>query len=108
MYRSIHSISFFLGTTILLSTLRTGKSGLCINSYPLDGDTPSAFAIIDLGHVRPIPKLNRIQEAGAMPEGSEPIQKMLPYTYTYDQFAVFFYGDHVFVGGKETPSGSAV
>jgi len=27
------------------------------------------------------------------------------YTYTYDQFTVFFYGDHVFVGGKESPIG---
>ncbi len=27
------------------------------------------------------------------------------YTYTYDQFTVFFYGDHVFVEGKEYPIG---
>ena len=27
------------------------------------------------------------------------------HTYTYDQFTVFFYGDHVFVGGKEYPVG---
>ena len=27
------------------------------------------------------------------------------YTYTYDQFTVFFYGDHVYVGGKEYPIG---
>ena len=40
-----------------------------------------------------------------MTEGSEPIQEMLPYTYTYDQFTVFFYGDHIFIGGKEYPIG---
>ena len=27
------------------------------------------------------------------------------FTYTYDQFAVFFYGDKVFVGGREYPIG---
>ncbi len=27
------------------------------------------------------------------------------FTYTYDQFIVFFYGDHVFIGGKEHPIG---
>ncbi len=27
------------------------------------------------------------------------------YTYTYDQFTVFFYEDHVFIGGKEYPIG---
>ena len=27
------------------------------------------------------------------------------YTYTYDQFTVFFYGDHVFVGENEYPIG---
>ena len=27
------------------------------------------------------------------------------YTYTYDQFTVFFYGSHVFIGGKEYPIG---
>ncbi len=27
------------------------------------------------------------------------------YTYTYDQFMVFFYGSHVFIGGKEYPIG---
>ena len=27
------------------------------------------------------------------------------YTYTYDQFTVFFYDDHVFIGGKEYPIG---
>ena len=27
------------------------------------------------------------------------------YTYTYDQFTVFFYGDKVFVGGREYPIG---
>ena len=25
------------------------------------------------------------------------------YTYTYDQFTVFFYGNHVYIGGKEYP-----
>lgn len=28
-----------------------------------------------------------------------------PYTYTYDQFTVFFYGGHVFIGKKEYPVG---
>ena len=32
-----------------------------------------------------------------MTEGSERIQEVIPYTCTYDQFAVFFYGDHVFI-----------
>lgn len=27
------------------------------------------------------------------------------YTYTYDQFTVFFYGSHVYIGGKEYPIG---
>jgi len=27
------------------------------------------------------------------------------YTYTYDQFTVFFYSDHVYIGGKEYPIG---
>ena len=27
------------------------------------------------------------------------------YTYTYDQFTVFFYGDRVFIGGKDYPVG---
>ena len=27
------------------------------------------------------------------------------FTYTYDQFTVFFYGDKVFVGGREYPIG---
>ena len=27
------------------------------------------------------------------------------YTYTYDQFTAFFYGSHVFIGGKEYPIG---
>lgn len=27
------------------------------------------------------------------------------YTYTYDQFTVFFYGSHVYIGGKEYPVG---
>ena len=27
------------------------------------------------------------------------------YTYTYDQFTVFFYGDRVFIGKKDHPVG---
>ena len=27
------------------------------------------------------------------------------YTYTYDQFTVFFYGDRIFIGGKDYPIG---
>ena len=27
------------------------------------------------------------------------------YTYTYDQFTVFFYGDRVFIGKKDHPIG---
>ena len=27
------------------------------------------------------------------------------YTYTYDQFTVFFHGDHVFVGERDRPVG---
>lgn len=27
------------------------------------------------------------------------------FTYTYDQFTAFFYGDHVYIGGKEFPTG---
>ncbi len=30
------------------------------------------------------------------------------FTYTYDQFTVFFYGDHVYIGGKEFPLGQCV
>ena len=40
-----------------------------------------------------------------MTEGSERTQATFMYTYTYDQFMVFFYGDHVFIGGKEYPIG---
>ena len=29
----------------------------------------------------------------------------IPYTYTYDQFTVFFYGDRVFLGEKSLPTG---
>ena len=29
----------------------------------------------------------------------------IPYTYTYDQFTVFFYGDRVFLGEKSLPIG---
>ena len=40
-----------------------------------------------------------------MTEGLERTQATFMYTYTYDQFTVFFYGDHVFIGGKEYPIG---
>lgn len=30
------------------------------------------------------------------------------FTYTYDQFTVFFYGNHVYIGGKEFPIGQSV
>lgn len=30
------------------------------------------------------------------------------FTYTYDQFTVFFYGDHVYIGGREFPIGQSV
>ena len=29
----------------------------------------------------------------------------VPYTYTYDQFTVFFHGNSVFIGEKELPIG---
>lgn len=29
----------------------------------------------------------------------------IPFTYTYDQFTVFFHGDHVFIGEKDFPIG---
>ena len=29
----------------------------------------------------------------------------IPFTYTYDQFTVFFHDDHVFVGEKDFPIG---
>ena len=35
----------------------------------------------------------------------EPIRIELDYTYTYDQFTVFFYGDRVFIGKKDYPIG---
>ncbi len=38
-----------------------------------------------------------------MAESQERVE--IPYTYTYDQFTVFFYGDRVFVGGEEYPIG---
>ena len=41
-----HTTNFSLGTTILLPTFRIGKSGSCISSYPLDGETPSTFATV--------------------------------------------------------------
>lgn len=37
--------------------------------------------------------------------GESPIYE---YTYTYDQFTVFFYGGHVYVGRKEFPIGQCV
>ena len=38
-----------------------------------------------------------------MAEQQERIE--ISFTYTYDQFTVFFHGDHVFVGGKAFPIG---
>ena len=39
-------------------------------------------------------------------EDQDQIQEVfIPYTYTYDQFTVFFYGDRVFVGDKSFPIG---
>ena len=35
----------------------------------------------------------------------EQLRIELDYTYTYDQFTVFFYGDQVFVGRKDYPIG---
>lgn len=29
----------------------------------------------------------------------------IPFTYTYDQFTVFFHGDHVFIGERDVPVG---
>ena len=43
-YKRQRTTNFSLGTTIRLPILRTGKSASCINSYALDGATPSAFA----------------------------------------------------------------
>lgn len=40
-----------------------------------------------------------------MAEESERIQETFEYTYTIDEFTVFFYGDHIYVGGKEYPVG---
>ena len=40
-----------------------------------------------------------------MADVSERTQATFMYTYTYDQFTVFFYGDRVFVGRKEYPIG---
>ena len=37
-------INCSFGTTIRLPTFSTGKPGSCINSYPLDGDTPRTSA----------------------------------------------------------------
>lgn len=39
-------------------------------------------------------------------EDQDQLQEIfIPYTYTYDQFTVFFYGDRVFVGEKSFPIG---
>ena len=35
----------------------------------------------------------------------EQLRIELDYTYTYDQFTVFFYGDQVFVGRRDYPIG---
>lgn len=35
-------------------------------------------------------------------------QTIIPFTYTYDQFTVFFYGNHVYISGKEYPIGQGV
>ena len=40
-----------------------------------------------------------------MAEESERIQETFEYTYTIDEFTVFFYSGHVYVGGKEYPIG---
>ena len=29
----------------------------------------------------------------------------IPFTYTYDQFTVFFHDDHVFIGERDVPIG---
>ena len=29
----------------------------------------------------------------------------IPFTYTYDQFTVFFHDDHVFIGERDVPVG---
>ena len=38
-----------------------------------------------------------------MKEQTERVE--LAYTYTYDQFTVFFHGDHVFIGKQDRPVG---
>lgn len=39
-------------------------------------------------------------------EDQDQLQEIfIPYTYTFDQFTVFFYGDRVFVGEKSFPIG---
>lgn len=40
-----------------------------------------------------------------MAEELERTQQTVTYTYTIDEFTVFFYGGHVYVGGKEYPIG---
>ena len=39
-----------------------------------------------------------------MAEAEEPVAEF-QYTYTYDQFTVFFYGSQVFLSGKALPIG---
>jgi len=58
---------------------------------------------MDLGWDRQIPNLYRIQEVMNMVEEQTRLERV--YTYTYDQFTVFFYEDHVFIGGREYPIG---
>jgi len=43
--------------------------------------------------------------AETLERGEETILCTYTNTYTYDCFTVFFYGDHVYVGGKEYPVG---
>ncbi len=41
-----------------------------------------------------------------MTEEQEPLEEYsIPFTYTYDQFVVFFYGSSVYLSGKELPIG---
>ena len=48
------------------------------------------------------PNLHRIQRS-IIKAQAERIE--LPFTYTYDQFTVFFHGDNVFVERQDFPSG---
>jgi len=58
---------------------------------------------MDLGQDRQIPNLYRIQEGMNMVEEQTRLERV--YTYTYEQFTVFFYENHVFIGGREYPIG---